>query len=89
MSMNVLKVGGMSCGACVRHVNEALQPLEGVENVDVDLASGIVRVHGSTDSASLIAALDEAGYPAEVAAETAAPAAAKSGCGGAGGCGCR
>lgn len=88
MSMTVLKVGGMSCGACVRHVNEALQPLPGVENVAVDLASGIVRVQGTADSATLIAALDEAGYPAEVATETAAPAG-KTGCGGSGGCGCR
>lgn len=89
MSTITLKVTGMSCGACVRHVSEALQTLAGVESVSVDLASGSARVQGSTDSASLIAALDEAGYPAEVAAETAAPAAAKTGCGGAGGCGCR
>lgn len=89
MNMITLKVSGMTCGACVRHVSGALQPLAGVESVDVDLATGIVRVQGNADSAPLIAALDEAGYPAEIAGETAAPAAAKTGCGGSGGCGCR
>lgn len=87
--MITLKVSGMSCGACVRHVSEALQGLAGVESVGVDLATGIVQVEGSADNASLIATLDDAGYPAEVAAQTSAPAAAKTGCGGAGGCGCR
>lgn len=82
--MNVLKVGGMSCGACVRHVNEALQSLAGVERVEVDPATGIARVQGSADSASLVAALDEAGYPAEVTTDSSAPTPRKTGCG----CGC-
>lgn len=89
MNTITLKVTGMSCGACVRHVSEALQTLVGVDSVTVDLASGSARVQGSAVSAALIAALDEVGYPAEVATETAAPATAKTGCGGAGGCGCR
>ena len=31
-----LKVTGMSCGGCIRHVTAALQALEGVERVEVD-----------------------------------------------------
>jgi len=79
-----LKVSSMTCGACVRHVNSALQSLPGVERVDVDLAAGLVRIDGSADSATLIATLDEAGYPAQIATGSPAPAVRKSGCG----CGC-
>ncbi len=84
--MNTLKVFGMSCGACVRHVTDALQPLDGVDTLMVDLQAGLVKVQGAADPATLIAALDAAGYPAEVAAGQAAPT--KTGCGGNGGCCC-
>ncbi|WP_253751112.1 heavy-metal-associated domain-containing protein [Stutzerimonas frequens] len=79
-----LKVSGMTCGACVRHVTAALQPLAGVERVEVDLAAGLARIDGTADAAALIAALDEAGYPAETAVGSPAPAPRKTGCG----CGC-
>ncbi|HBB24260.1 MAG TPA: copper-binding protein, partial [Pseudomonas sp.] len=46
-----LRVTGMSCGGCVRHVTAALQALEGVERVEVDLAGGLVRIDGSADDA--------------------------------------
>ncbi|MCQ4294667.1 heavy-metal-associated domain-containing protein [Pseudomonas stutzeri] len=79
-----LKVSGMTCGACVRHVTAALQPLPGVERVEVDLATGLARIDGTADSAVLIATLDEAGYPAEIATGSPVPAPRKTGCG----CGC-
>ena len=83
MSTIELNVQEMSCGACVRHVTQALSPLPGVEAVEVDLQAGRVRVSGNPDSAALLTALDDAGYPAQLAT----PAAAKTGgCGG--GCGC-
>lgn len=41
-----LQVEGMSCGSCVKHVTQALQSLPGVGGVEVDLASGRVRVSG-------------------------------------------
>ena len=83
MSTIELNVQGMSCGACVKHVTQALQPLAGVTAVEVDLQAGRVKVDGSADAAALIAALDEAGYPAQAAST---PAPGKTGCGG--GCGC-
>lgn len=79
-----LKVSGMTCGACVRHVTAALQPLAGVERVEVDLAAGLALIDGTADSAMLIATLDKAGYPAQIATGSPAPAARKTGCG----CGC-
>lgn len=39
-----LKVQGMSCEHCVNHVTEALQEVEGVTAVSVDLASGTAVV---------------------------------------------
>lgn len=62
-----LKVEGMTCGNCARHVEEALRPLAGVQGIDVDLDGARVRVTGTADTAALIAALDDAGYPARLA----------------------
>ena len=82
MSTIELNVQDMTCASCVKHVTEALQPLPGVDSVEVDLASGRVRVTGNAESAALLAALDEAGYSAELAAGQS------GGCAGHGGCGC-
>lgn len=87
MSSIDLQVKGMTCGACVRHVSQALGAIVGVEAVDVDLDSGQVRVHGSPDSTILLTVLDHAGYSSDLASQTAPPAEPKTGCGG--GCGCR
>jgi copper chaperone len=65
----VLAVEGMSCGSCVRHVDEALGSIDGVTSVDVRLREGqaIVR-HDSREGAidALIRALETAGYAASV-----------------------
>ncbi len=88
MSTIELNVQDMTCGTCVKHVTAALSPLAGVTAVEVDLQAGRVRVSGTPDSAALISALDEAGYPAQLATPASAPTAGKTGgCGG--GCGCR
>ncbi|RCK51203.1 heavy metal transporter [Thalassospira profundimaris] len=60
-----LKVEEMSCGHCVKAVTEAASSVNDVEKVEVDLAGGLVTVSGHPDSAAVIAALDEAGYPAQ------------------------
>lgn len=83
MSTIELHVQDMSCGACVKHVSEALSTLPGVEAVEVDLQTGRVSVRGSADVAALITALDEAGYSAT---QASAPGAASPAC--CGGCGC-
>ncbi|MCF7202108.1 heavy-metal-associated domain-containing protein [Pseudomonas oligotrophica] len=89
MNTTTLKVTGMSCGSCVRHVTAALEGLDGVGRIDVELAGGIIRVEGSAQPETLIAALDEAGYPAEATATAPAAPAKKTGCGGSSGCCCR
>ena len=63
-----LTVQGMTCGSCVKHVSAALKQLGAVSSVEVDLAAGLVRVTGSAPVEALITALDDAGYPAQIAA---------------------
>lgn len=43
----VLKVEGMSCGHCEMAVKKALNQLDGVDSVDVDLDSKTVEIKGS------------------------------------------
>lgn len=68
-----LEVQGMTCGACVKHVTQALQALPGVSDVEVDLASGLVQLSGDFPQGGnpAIAALNTAGYPAQLAASAA------------------
>ena len=57
-------VRGMTCGHCASAVTEEVTKIQGVTDVDVDLASGRVTVRSSgpvTDEA-VAAAVDEAGY---------------------------
>lgn len=60
----LLKVDGMSCGSCVRHVDVALKDVDGVSKVDVRLRQGEVLVQHDADTAveSLVKALADAGY---------------------------
>ena len=59
-------VHGMTCGHCVLSVQEEVAEVEGVETVEVDLASGRLTVTGSGfDDAQIGAAVAEAGYRAE------------------------
>ena len=62
----VLKVSGLNCSNCVRHVSEELEEVEGVKNVSVILNKGGVSdvmvvsdVH--LDDQALADAVDEAG----------------------------
>jgi copper chaperone CopZ len=87
MSEIKLDVSGMTCGSCVKHVTNALEPLDGVEDVSVDLATGKVKVTRVTDKADdLIAALIEDGYPAKLDSGGAPQVKQGGGCGG--GCSC-
>jgi copper chaperone len=61
-----LKVTGMSCNHCISLVNKAIAKLQADAKVTVDLASQQVQVESSLAAEELIAALDEAGFPATV-----------------------
>ncbi len=60
-------VPGMSCGHCEASVKQEVSGLAGVDAVDVDLKTKLVRVSGEPlDDAAIRAAIDEAGYDAEL-----------------------
>lgn len=66
--ITTLRITGMTCNNCVRHVDKALREVGGVSAVDVSLADRTAKV-SHDDSAtvpSLIAAVETAGYEAAV-----------------------
>jgi len=65
MSEITYSIPDMSCGHCEHAVSSELEQVPGVESVDVDLETKIVKVRGSElDDAALRAAIEEAGYAA-------------------------
>jgi copper chaperone len=65
--ITTLRIGGMSCNNCVRHVGDALRAVPGVSTVEVSLPERRATVtHGDVAAAELVAAVESAGY--EVAA---------------------
>ncbi len=59
-----LKVKGMSCQHCVMSVTKALGQLEGIKNVQVDLAKGEVRFDNTKNTAldEINKTIQDAGY---------------------------
>ena len=59
-----LKVKGMSCQHCVMSITKALSQLEGIKNVQVDLAKGEVRFDNTKEVASnrIEKAISDVGY---------------------------
>jgi copper chaperone len=86
-----LSIGGMSCGACVRHVTRALDGLTGVLHVAVDLDKHEATVEHLPDwvgETGTVVAIKDAGYQARVIARDtgsadiarSAPARRSTGC---------
>ena len=59
-----LSVTGMTCASCVGRVEKALKAVPGVTGATVNLATERATVQGTADAASLIAAIENAGYEA-------------------------
>jgi copper chaperone len=59
-----LEVTGMTCGHCASAVRAEISKLAGISSVEVDVATGAVRIAGDPlpDDAALRAAVEEAGY---------------------------
>lgn len=69
-------VAGMTCSSCVGHIIKAAGRVPGVEKVRVDLAgetATICRDPALASDAAIAAALDEAGYQADIAAAVIVP----------------
>lgn len=65
--MGSVKIKGMSCQHCVGSVKEALEKVEGIENVVVDLDSGVAEFDGITAPENLENAITAIGF--EIATE--------------------
>jgi len=59
-----LNVTGMTCNHCISMVNKAIAALQADAKVTADLALQQVSVESRLTAAEIIAALDDAGYPA-------------------------
>lgn len=57
-----LLIKGMSCGHCIMHVEEALNELEGVSDVKVEIGKASAKVSDQTDLATLSDAIAGVGY---------------------------
>ena len=61
---SIIKVKGMSCQHCVMSVTKALNQLEGIQNIQVDLQKGEVQFDNSKGITSnrIEKAISDAGY---------------------------
>lgn len=59
-------VSNMKCQGCVDSATSAVNKVNGIESVSIDLAAGTADVVGDVDPQSVCQALTEAGYPAVV-----------------------
>jgi len=62
--MQQYSVSGMSCMACVAHVENAVKKLDGIEFVSVNLLTKSMLVDGDVSSDKVIEAVGRAGYTA-------------------------
>lgn len=56
------KVTGMMCNHCKAHVENGIKSLQGINSVEVDLASGTATVEGEVSAQDVIKAVQSAGY---------------------------
>ncbi|MBR1635556.1 MAG: heavy metal translocating P-type ATPase [Lachnospiraceae bacterium] len=62
--MEEYRVSGMSCAACVAHVEKAVQKVPGVDEVNVSLLTNSMTVGGTAGQDEICAAVRAAGYDA-------------------------
>lgn len=82
--MITMKISGMTCSSCEKHVHDALRNVPGVNSVKVSYSTGIAEVAGAgLNIENLLAAVRKSGYGASlngsVAAKPAPPASGKLG----------
>ena len=64
--MEKYSVTGMTCAACVSHVEKAVRGVEGVTDVSVNLLTNSMTVEGAAQSGEIIEAVKSAGYGASL-----------------------
>ena len=54
----------MHCSACEETIQNALQDIDNVKSVSIDVASGIAQIGGNPELKSLLLAIEKSGYSA-------------------------
>jgi copper chaperone CopZ len=64
--ITTLRITGMTCNGCVKHVDQALREVPGVTAVQVSLPDATAKVvhEESAQISALLAAVESAGYEA-------------------------
>ena len=67
--ITTLRITGMTCNGCVKHVDKALRSVSGVSAVEVSLPEGRAKIvhEDAAPVTALVAAVESAGYTAETA----------------------
>jgi len=61
--ITTIQVGGMTCNHCKENVENSIRSVKGVEEVDVDLTTGIVNIKGkSIDMKKILSGIKDIGY---------------------------
>jgi Cu+-exporting ATPase len=61
-----LNISGATCASCVRTIENALRNTPGVDKADMNFADRTVQVSGTASTETLISAVTDAGYGAEL-----------------------
>lgn len=62
MTTHELKIEGMTCGHCVRAVEQALAAVPGVKKAEVAIGTAKVETDAQVARSALVAAIEEEGY---------------------------
>ena len=57
------RIENMTCGGCARSVTATIQDLDPNAQVNIDVATKLVEVKTTLDTAQIVAALTEDGFP--------------------------
>lgn len=57
------RIENMKCAGCVTNAKKAIEQLDGVDSVSVDLEGKCAEVKGNVDPAKVAEAVTNAGYP--------------------------
>ena len=68
MSEDQLSVQNVKCGGCASRIRQGLAEVDGVESVEVDVATGVVTITGDAYSKdTIVNELSKLGYPVSTA----------------------
>lgn len=74
-----ISVENIKCGGCANTIKTKLKAIEGITEVNVDIATGMVSIEGNEGTREhLVATLLKLGYPESGSAEGIAAAKAKA-----------